>query len=158
MAVNMFLKIDDIKGESVDKTHKDWIDVMSWSWGMSHSGTTHADPGGGAGKVSVNDLSFTHFVDSASPNMIKMCCNGKQFKQADLVVRKAGGSQLEYLKIKFTDILVSSVRPEGSGGEDRISETVTLNFAEFEVQYTGQKAGAAIPVAWNIPGNNEGLS
>ena len=161
MAVDMFLKIDDIKGESVDKTHKDEIQVLSWSWGLSQSGSTHAGPGGGAGKVNVQDLSFTKHIDTSTPNLIKMCCNGKHFKQALLTVRKAGGTAVEYLKIKLVDVLISAVSTGGSGGEDLLTENVTINFGKFEVVYTPQdkegKGGTAIPVAWNIPGNVEGL-
>ncbi|HEX3695227.1 MAG TPA: type VI secretion system tube protein Hcp [Polyangia bacterium] len=162
MAVDMFMKIDDIKGESVDKTHKDEIQVLAWSWGMSQSGTTHAGPGGGAGKVNVQDLSFTKYIDTSSPNLIKMCCNGKHFKQALLTVRKAGEHPLEYLKIKLLDVLISNVSTGGSGGEDRLTENVTLNFGKFEVIYTPQTAtgagGAAIPVTWNIPANTDSIA
>ena len=159
MAVDMFIKIDDIKGESIDHKHKDSIQVLSWSWGLSQSGSTHSGPGGGSGKVNVQDLSFTKHVDTASPNLIKMCCNGKHFKSALLTVRKAGGAEVEYLKIKLSDILISAVSTGGSGGEDRLTENVTLNFGKFEVTYTGQdkegKGGAAITTTWNIPGNAE---
>jgi type VI secretion system secreted protein Hcp len=160
MAVDMFLKIDDIKGESVDHKHKDEIQVLAWSWGMTQSGTTHDGPGGGSGKVNVNDLSFTHFIDTASPNLMKFCCNGKHFKTALLTVRKAGGdNQVEYLKIKLQDIIISSVSTGGSGGEDRITENVGLNFGKFTLEYTPQKSdgtpGPAIPVAWNVPQNND---
>lgn len=157
MAVDMFIKIDDIKGESVDKKHADSIQVLAWSWGATQSGTTHDGPGGGAGKVNIQDLSFTKYIDNSSPNLIKNVCNGKHFKQALLTVRKAGEHPLEYLKIKLTDVLISSISTGGSGGEDRLTENVTLNFGKFEVIYTPQKAdgagGAEKPVTWNIPGN-----
>jgi type VI secretion system secreted protein Hcp len=88
-----------------------------------------------------------------------MCCNGKHFKSALLTVRKAGGAEVEYLKIKLSDILISAVSTGGSGGEDRLTENVTLNFGKFEVTYTGQdkegKGGAAITTTWNILGNAE---
>jgi type VI secretion system secreted protein Hcp len=160
MAVDMFLKIDDIKGESLDAKHKDEIQVISWSWGMSQSGTTHDGPGAGAGKVNIQDLSFTKFVDKASPNLIKFCCSGKHFGHALLTVRKAGGDNpVEYLKIKLSDIIISSVTTGGSGGEDRLTENVSLNFGKFTLEYTPQTAtgaaGAAIPVSYNIPANNE---
>ena len=109
MAVDMFIKIDDIEGESSDDVHAGEIDVLAWSWGMSQSGTTHSGPGGGAGKVNVQDLSFTHYVDKASPNMMKMCCNGKAFEEAILVVRKAGTEPLEYMKITMKNGIISSV-------------------------------------------------
>src|SRR5712692_7947485 len=99
MAVDMFLKLDDLKGESIDAKHKDAIDILSWSWGMSQSGTTHSGGGGGAGKVSVSDISITKHVDRATPSLMLSCCNGKHFKQAVLTVRKAGEKPLEYIKL-----------------------------------------------------------
>ena len=157
MAVDMFLKIDDIEGESVDDVHAGEIDVMAWSWGMTQSGTTHGGPGGGAGKVDVQDLSFTHYVDKASANLIQMCCNGKHFEEATLVVRKAGEMPLEYLIITMKDGLVSAVSTGGTGDEDRLMENVTLNFSEFKTEYVPQMADgsgdASIIVGWNIAKN-----
>lgn len=157
MAVDMFIKIDDVEGESSDDAHAGEIDVLAWSWGMSQSGTTHMGAGGGAGKVNVQDLSFTHFVDKASPNLMKMCCNGKHFKEATLVVRKAGEKPLEYMIVTMKDGLISSVSTGGSGGEDRLTENVTLNFAEFKSEYVPQKpdgsGDASVIVGWNIAQN-----
>jgi len=157
MAVDMFLKIDDIKGESVDDVHTDEIDVLAWSWGLSQSGSTHSGPGGGAGKVNVQDLSFTHYVDMATPNLLKMCCNGVHFKEATLVVRKAGGEALEYLKIIMEEGIISSVSTGGSGGEDRLTCNVTLNFSKFKTEYVPQTAdgsgGASVIVGWDIAKN-----
>ena len=157
MAVDMFLKLDDVKGESSDSKHKDEIDVLSWSWGMSQSGTTHQGGGGGAGKVSVQDLSVTKYVDKSSANLQLSCCNGKHFKEALLTVRKAGENPLEYLKITMKEVIVSAVSTGGSGGEDRLTENVTLNFAEFKTEYTPQKpdgsGDAAVEAAWNIAEN-----
>lgn len=157
MAVDMFLKLGDIKGESVDDKHAGEIDVLSWSWGMSQSGSTHTGSGGGAGKVSVQDISVTKFCDTASPPVMLACCNGKHYPEAKLTVRKAGEKPLEYLKITMKDVLVSSVSTGGSNGEDRLTENVTLNFAEFKVEYTPQKpdgsGGAAVEAAWNIAKN-----
>lgn len=157
MAVDMFIKIGDIKGEAQDKTHKGEIDVLAWSWGMSNSGSAHVGGGAGAGKVNVNDLSFTKYVDSATPPLMLACCNGKHYPEALLTVRKAGESPVEYIKIKLTDLLVTSLSTGGSGGEDRLTENVTLNFAKVHVDYTPQDAkgaaGTAIPMDWNIAQN-----
>ena len=157
MAVDMFIKIDDIEGESSDDVHAGEIDVLAWSWGMSQSGTTHSGAGGGAGKVNVQDLSFTHYVDKASPNLMKMCCNGKHFEEATLVVRKAGEMALEYMIITMKNGLISSVSTGGSGGEDRLTENVTLNFSEFKSEYVPQLADgsgdASVIVGWNIAKN-----
>ena len=158
MAIDMFIKIGDIEGESEDGKHAKEIDVLAWSWGMSQSGTTHMGGGGGAGKVSVQDLSITKFIDSATHALIQACSNGTHYPEAKLVVRKAGGKEaLEYLKVTMKEVLVSSLSTGGSGGEDRLTENVTLNFAEFKVEYTpqvGEGGGGAVKTAtWNIPKN-----
>jgi type VI secretion system secreted protein Hcp len=157
MAVDMFLKLGDIKGESIDNKHKDSIDVLAWSWGMAQSGTTHTGTGGGSGKVKVSDMSLTKYVDSASPNLALACCNGKHYGEAVLTVRKAGEDPVEYLKITMKDLIISSLTTGGSGSEDRLTENITLNFAEYKMEYKPQdkagKPGAAIEAAFNIAKN-----
>src|SRR3954462_4120254 len=108
MAVDMFMKIDEMKGESRDTKHKEDIDVLAWSWGMSNSGSAHVGGGAGAGKVNVQDLSFTKYIDKSSCSLMLACCNGKHFPSATLVVRKAGEQPLEYLTITLTELIVTS--------------------------------------------------
>jgi type VI secretion system secreted protein Hcp len=159
MAVDMFIKIDDIKGEANDAKHKGTIDVLSWSWGVTQSGTTHMGGGGGSGKANVNDLTLTKYIDRASPVLLKICCSGKHIKTAVLTVRKAGDKPLEYLKITMEDAIVSSVSTGGSGGSDRLTENVTLNFARVKMEYVPQKpdgsGDAAVPMGWDIACNKE---
>lgn len=159
MAVDMFLKIDDVEGESADAEHGKEIEVLSWSWGMAQSGSTHSGSGGGTGKVDVQDVSLTKYVDKSSPVLMKMCCNGKHFKEAVLVVRKAGEAALEYIKITMKEGLISAVTLGGTQGEERVTENVTLNFAMFEAEYVPQKpdgsGDAGITVSWNIAQNKE---
>jgi type VI secretion system secreted protein Hcp len=150
----MFLKLDSLKGESRDTAHKDEIDVLAWSWGLSQSGTTHLGSGGGAGKVSVQDLSLTKYVDKSSMGLVTACCNGKHFPKAKLTVRSAGASPLEYLTITMKDCLISAVSTGGSGGEDRLTENVTINFAAFTVEYRSQQpdgsAEKPVVAGWDI--------
>lgn len=157
MAVDMFMKIGALKGESRDSVHKDKTDVLAWSWGMSNSGSAHMGGGAGAGKVSVQDISFTKYIDKSSPDLMLACCNGKHFPDAMLIVRKAGEKPVEYLKITMKEVLISSVSTGGSGGEDRLTENVTLNFAEVKVEYTPQDekgaAGAVQTMGWKIAEN-----
>jgi type VI secretion system secreted protein Hcp len=157
MAVDMFMKMTDIKGESKDKAHKEEIDVLAWSWGASQSGTFHVGGGGGAGKVSIQDLSFTKYIDNASAILALDCCNGDHIKECVLTVRKAGKKPLEYLIITMKKVMVTSVSTGGSGGEDRLTENVTLNFAEVEVQYQEQKddgsGGSKKTFSWDIEAN-----
>ena len=143
MAMDMFIKIGELKGESRDKVHKDEIDVLAWSWGISNSGSAQVGGGAGAGKSNVQDLSFTKYLDKASPDLMLACCNGKHFPKATLTVRKAGENPLEYLLITVEELIVTSVSTGGSGGEDRLTENVTLNFAKVKVDYVEQKANGA---------------
>jgi len=159
MSMDIFLKLDDVKGESTDKSHKDEIDIMSFSWGMAQSGTTHMGGGGGAGKVSVQDISITKFHDKASPLLSIACCTGKHYKQGLITFRKAGEKPLEYLKLKLEEVMITSVSHGGSGGDDRPTETVTLNFAKFTHTYTPQKpdgsGDAPVEQIFNIAENNK---
>ena len=157
MAVDMFIKIGDLKGEAKDKGHAGEIDVLAWSWGASNSGNAHMGGGQGAGKVNVQDLSFTKYIDKSSPDLMLFCCNGKHIPEAKLTVRKAGETPLEYLTITMNDLIVTSVSTGGSGGEDRLTENVTLNFAKVKVNYVEQTekgaAGAKPQMGWDIAGN-----
>jgi type VI secretion system secreted protein Hcp len=155
MALDMFMKIDTVDGESKDSEHKKEIDILAWSWGVSNSGSAHV--GGGAGKCNVQDLSFTKWVDSATPKLVLASCNGQRFNEASLVVRKVGAKPVEYIKIKMEEVLITSVSTGGSNGEDRLTENVTLNFAKVALDYVPQDdkgaAGTAIPMSWDIAGS-----
>lgn len=159
MAVDMFIKMEGIKGESKDDTYKGEIDVLAWSWGMSQSGTFHQGGGGGAGKVSVQDLSFVKYLDKSSSPLMLHCCNGKHIPSAELIVRKAGENPLEYLKIKMSKVLVTSISTGGSGGEDTLTENVTLNFAKVEVAYKEQTdkggGGGEVKMGWDMEANKK---
>src|ERR1700737_1754101 len=137
MAVDIFLKINGVDGESKDKSHPMEIDILAWSWGCSNSGAAHVGGGAGAGKVNVQDVSVTKWVDSSSPPLLLASCNGDHYDEATLTIRKAGGSSpVEYLKVKLTEVFVTSLSTGGSGGEDRLTENVSLNFSKFELLYT----------------------
>ncbi len=165
MAVDIFLKLsNNIKGESQDGTYKDNIDVLAWSWGLTQSGTTHIGKGGGGGKVNVQDITLTKYVDLASNDLIKRCTSGEHIESGELIVRKSGGTQpVEYFIIKFENLMITSYNTGGSkDGLDRIQETLTLNFRKFEVVYTLQEdSGAPGPqtqTGWDIAENVEWTS
>ena len=122
MAVDMFMKIDTVDGEAQDSKHKKEIDVLTWSWGISNAGSAHNGSGAGAGKANVQDLTFTKWVDTATPKLALACCSGKHFKDATLVIRKAGDKPVEYVKIKMDTVIITSVSTGGSGGEDRLQK------------------------------------
>jgi len=155
MASDIFLKIEGIDGESADSKHKGEIDILSWSFGASNSGSMAFGGGGGTGKVAFQDLSFSKRVDKSSPKLLEHCANGKHIKKAVLVARKQGGDQMDYMVITVTDLLVSSFQ-QGGSGED--SEQFSLNFSHIEYKYTAQnekgaKAGDTA-MKWNIKKND----
>lgn len=160
MAFDITFKIDKIAGESMIADHVGEIDVQSYSWGMSQTGSFGAGGGGGAGKVNVQDLSFTKNVDKSSPNLFAACAAGTHIATAVLSVRKAGGSALDYLKVELEDILISSVNSGGAGGGDTIGESVSLNFAKYKVTYQqqkkdGTKEGGPVTTGFDIKANKK---
>jgi type VI secretion system secreted protein Hcp len=159
MAHDIFLKLTDIEGESRDRTHQGEIDVLTWSMGMAQLGQVHGSGGAGAGKVNVRDLVLTKRVDKASCKLMLACCNGKHIKEGVLVVRKAGDVPLEYLKITMNDIIVSSVSSDTSLHEDWLIESVSLNFAQFRVEYQEQQVdGSGKPagnMGWDVAANQK---
>ncbi|MFS8935082.1 Protein hcp1 [Cupriavidus taiwanensis] len=160
MAQDIFLKINGIDGESQDSSHKNEVEVLAWDWSIEQQSTMHAGSGGGAGKATVSDLSFEHFIDRASPNLMKYCLTGKHINEAVLVVRKAGGNPLEYLKLTMTDVIVTRVSPKGSVDDEvRMREKVALSFSRVKQEYVVQNAqggsGGAVTAGYDIKGNKE---
>lgn len=154
MAIDYFLEIDGIKGESPDKAHKDKIQLESWSWGESQSGSSAAGGGGGAGKVSMQDFSFAMQVNKASPILFISCANGKHIAKATLTCRKAGEKQQDYLKIHFEELLVSSYQTGGSAGQEIPIDSISFNFAKIKFEYAPQdaKGGLGTPIihGWDL--------
>lgn len=150
-AVDYFLKIDGIPGESTDSKHKNEIDVESWGWTETNRGSHASGGGGGAGKVTVEDFSFTMRVNKASPKLFLACATGQHIKEALLTCRKAGKEQQEYLKIKFSDLLVSQFKTGGSSGDVVPMESIEMNFSKIEISYAPQKPDGSLdsPVVHN---------
>ena len=142
MAVDVFLKIGDIKGESKDSKHAGEIDVLSWSWGVSQTGSMSLGGGGGAGKANFSDLNFMHTLDKASPVLLKACAMGDHYADATLVARKAGKGQQDYLIIKMKEVFVTSVQSSGSSEEP--TESVSLTFGHVDLEYKAQKADGSL--------------
>src|SRR5574341_1550732 len=139
-AVDYFLKMDGIEGESYDHKYKGAIDIESFSFGATQSGTHAGGGGGGAGKVSMQDFHFVMKVNKASPKLFLACASGQHIKSAILTCRKAGKDQQEYLKYTFTDLLVSSYQTGGSGSSDVVPiDQISLNFSKIETEYKEQK-------------------
>ncbi|MDQ1832428.1 Hcp family type VI secretion system effector [Massilia scottii] len=161
MAVDMFLNLGaNIKGESQDKVQGPLgdVDILAWGWGLQNSGSFHGGGGGGTGKASAQDLSFTKYLDTASTGLMIALTKGSHIPECTLLVRKAGEGQKPYLKITMSKVLVTSISTGGSGGEDRLTENVSLHFAEVKVEYfiQDQKGDTKNKgeLTWNIAGND----
>jgi type VI secretion system secreted protein Hcp len=133
-AVDMFIKIKDIPGESADKSHSKEIDILSLLWSNAVQSTR---TGAGAAKASPADLlSVTKYIDKASPKLFEALATGKHIDEATLVVRKSGGTPVEYLKYTLQDVMVSSYSTDGSSSADRPTESISFNYGKIEIQYT----------------------
>lgn len=152
MANDTYLKIGDIKGESRDSKHGDEIDVDSWDWGLSQTGTMHTGGGGGAGRANFQDLTVVTKADKALPILMKACANGDHYEDAILTVRKPGAEPIDSLKITMKKVLVTSVTT--AGANEVPTYTVMLNFGEVKVEYAPQNddgsAGAVVEFSYNI--------
>jgi len=159
MASDIFAKIGDIKGESLDDKHKDEIEVLSFSWGVTSSGNMSGGGGGGAGKATFQDLSIVHNLDKASPLLLKACATGTHIKDAIITHRKAGKGQQEYLIVKLSDVIITGVTHGGAAGQP-ISENVTLAFAKVDFGYKPQQPDgsldAGIHFKYDLKSNKEG--
>ena len=154
-----FLKIDGIEGESQDSTHKGEIEIDSWSWGETNSGTMHSGGGGGAGKVAMQDFHFTQQMNKATPKLQEACATGHHIKKAVLTCRKAGTDQQPYLTFTFTDLLVSSYQTGGHGATPIPQEQISMNFGKVECEYKEQKVdgtlGGAVKFGYDLKINKK---
>ena len=154
MAVDYFLKIDGIDGESMDAKHKNEIQLESWSWGSTQVGSFGHSGGGGAGKVQMQDFHFVMKVNKSSPKLFDACATGSHIPKAVLVCRKAGKQQQEFLTVTFKDLLVSSYQTGGSANDIIPTDQISLNFADIEFDYKEQKAdgtlGASVKKGYNL--------
>ena len=175
MAVDYFLKIEGIDGESQDAKHKGEIELASWSWGESNAGAGHfgGGGGGGAGKVSMQDFHFTSRVDKSSPKLFLACASGQHIKTAVITCRKAGGAPLTataasgdqiaptpgdaFLAYKLADVFVSSYQIGGGVDSELPAVQFSLNFAKIEVDFRPQNAeggfGQPIVAGWDLVRN-----
>ena len=155
MAFDAFLKLDGIDGESADSKHKNEIDLMSFSGGHSNTGSSALGGGGGSGVVHFQDYQFTIRHQKCSPKLMLACATGDHIKSAIITCRKQGGTQIEFLQITLSDLIVSSYSSGGSsGGEDVPIDSFSLNFSKIQTAYKEQNkdgtAGGAINAGWDV--------
>lgn len=159
MAVDMYMRIDGVTGESKDGNHQGWTNIRSYAWGASQPGNMSIGSGGGLGKASFSDLRITAMVDRATPAVLKYCANGKHVSTIEVSVCKAGGSQIEYLRITLNEVLVTSVDQSAANDSDAVMVTYTFQAAKVKQQYweqtdQGTKGGESV-LSWNIKENRE---
>ncbi len=143
--VDYFLKIEGVESESADDKHKGEIELESFSWGETQSGTAGQGSGQGGGKVQPQDFHFVKKLDKASSRLFIACATGEHFKKAVLTARKAGGGQQEYFKITMEDLLVSSYQIGGSAQGDVVPvDQISLNFGKLEMSYKEQKPDGSL--------------
>ncbi len=135
----MFLKVQGVTGEASDKDHKGEIDVVSWSWGMD--APVSVISGASSGMISVGELHVVKRVDQSSPTLMGFLRNRKRVPSAQLVVRKAGTSPLEYFKIELENVQVNGLKAESY--ESELVEHLRLGFSKVKVSYTPQSATGA---------------
>jgi type VI secretion system secreted protein Hcp len=165
MAYDAFMWLEggapECKGETQDKTYKakGAFEIYSFSWGASNPSTIgSSSAGSGAGKVSISSFNIMKRTDSASAGLFLNCAKGQHFTAGHVVLRKAGGTALEYLTYDFEEVFVDSVQWSGSsGGDDTPSESVSFSFGKVDLKYTpqGEKgvAGTPIPASWDLRQN-----
>jgi type VI secretion system secreted protein Hcp len=155
-AVEYFLKLDGIPGESQDDEHKEEIEVISWCWSETSTAPVVVG-GGGARKPTMQDVGFVIPVSRASPKLFLACASGTHISQAILTCRRADGDRREFLKYTFSDVLVLSFEINGSAASDLgITNQISLNFKRIEKEYTRQKEDGtleSVRAGWDLDRN-----
>ncbi len=149
-----YLKITGVDGDSKDDKHPQWIQLASYSFGAHNAGTAGTGGGMGAGKVAMQDFSFTPQGDSGGPDLFLKCASGAHIAEAKLEVQKAGGTKMVFFKVTFTDILISSFNTAGSQGMTIPQNAVSFNFAKIKIEATAQNndgsPGATKTTGWDV--------
>jgi len=159
---DFFLKIDGIPGESTDSKHSGEIELLSFSWGASNTGTSSYGTGAGSGKVNIQDFHFTMKYNKASALLFLRCADGSHIGKGVFSLRKStgAGGQSDYMIYTFTDLVISSYQTGASGGGDPIpTEQVSFNFTKVEMEYKPQDSkgvlGASIKHGWDVKLNQK---
>lgn len=156
MASDVMLQLEGVDGDSKRQGFEKQIEVSSWSWGMSQSSSVHTAAGGGQGKVSVQDLSFTASMSKAGATLAQFCTIGKHIAKGKLTCLKADNEKgLAYFTAELTDIIITSYSTGGSG--EFPTEHFTIQFAQFKNKFTEQTekggTGGNKEYGYNMPEN-----
>jgi type VI secretion system secreted protein Hcp len=155
MAVDYFLKLDGIQGESVENGHKDEIQILSFSWGGSNVSSVSGTGGSGAGKVDLSDLSVMINFDKSTPKFFKSLCAGTHIKTGTMTATKSGADGKPYLKVDFKELFVSSLQVSASSEIPTVSVSFTYN--EIKMDYSQQNEQGNLtstgPITYNLKEN-----
>lgn len=142
MAVDYFLKLATVPGESKAQNHDGEIQVTSWSWGGSQTSTVSATTGSGAGKVSLSDLNMTIEFDKSSPKLLQGLTKGQHFPTATLAAVKAGAGNANYFTMALTEAFIASLQYSASGEVPMCS--LSLTYKTFQMDYFTQDAEGTV--------------
>lgn len=160
MAIDVYLQIDGIKGESMDDKHKDWIECTAVKWGVSQPRSATASTGGGhtAERCEHQEITLTKLADLSSPILLQTCSAGKTIPKAKLEFMRADGQgdRIKYFEIELENVLIGGINPSVEEGTI-ISEAVGLKFSKVKWKYTQQKvtggAGGNTSGGWDLATN-----
>jgi type VI secretion system secreted protein Hcp len=160
MAIDVYLQIDGIKGESMDDKHKDWIECTSVAWGVSQPRSATASTGGGhtAERCEHQEIALTKLADLSSPILLQTCSAGKTIPKARLEFMRADGQgeRIKYFEIELENVLIGGIKPSVAEGSI-IQESVGLKFSKIKWKYTQQKvtggAGGNTSGGWDLAAN-----
>lgn len=107
-----FVKITGVEGESTDKDHGGWIDVLSYSGSLAQSGSAVTGTSRSRGTVSMGDISVTKQIDKASPQLNEALCKGTHFPEIELEMRATTGSGQSII-YTLKDVVISSIAKSG---------------------------------------------
>ena len=162
MALEFYLKLDGIDGESTDSKHKDWIEVLSYSHAVEQEGASRSGGGQGTvGRANFSDFSVVKYIDKASPKIVLTCASGAHVKSAKMELCQSTKDKHPYMKYTLSDVVISSVKPSGQQTNNQLPmEEVSMRFAKIEWEFTpmdaGGKAQAAQKSNWDLKTNTGG--
>jgi type VI secretion system secreted protein Hcp len=155
MSVDYFLKLDGIQGESLDATHKDEIQIMSWSWGGSQISSVSGTGGSGAGKVNLADLQIMTYFDKATPKLFKSLCAGAHIKTGVLTAIKSGAEGKPYLKVDLTELFVSTLQISGADEVPTVSLSFSYNTIKIDYSMQNEQGNLTStgPISYDLKQN-----